>query len=65
MIREAEAVLADVERGFLTIEKAHDAYGVVIGDGRSLQVSDTQKRRKRLRGQRPSEPPIFDFGTSG
>jgi hypothetical protein len=52
-----------VRRGFLSIEKARDSYGVVIDvDGVNVDRSATEELRGGLRRDRPSPLPVFDFG---
>jgi N-methylhydantoinase A/oxoprolinase/acetone carboxylase beta subunit/N-methylhydantoinase B/oxoprolinase/acetone carboxylase alpha subunit len=59
--RNPEAVRLDVLRGFLSVEKAHAAYGVVL-DGEGVDGAATTELRRELRARRPARLPIFHFG---
>ena len=48
--RPAEAVLADVRRGFVSAERAGRDYGVVLANG-GIDEEKTTRRRKRMRGE--------------
>ena len=52
--REASRVLADVERGFVTLEAAANEYGVVITGGKIDEVA-TAKRREAMRAADPKQ----------
>jgi N-methylhydantoinase B len=54
--RPVENVEADVAKGLVSAQKAHDDYGVVVGDGEA-----TEKRREELRASR-GEVKDFDLG---
>jgi N-methylhydantoinase B len=54
LLRPAERVAADVEKGFVTAQAALEHYGVVIGD-------DAQTARLRAERRRDTVP-LFDFG---
>jgi N-methylhydantoinase B len=58
LLRPAERVLADVEKGFVTPEAAEREYGVVLRDGRVDGPATEALRRAR---ERP-EVPLVDFG---
>ncbi len=60
--RAVELVLADVERGLVTVEGAR-RYGVVIGADGALNQAETEALRTRLREERGA-PELFDFGGS-
>ncbi|MHB1536910.1 MAG: hydantoinase B/oxoprolinase family protein [Solirubrobacteraceae bacterium] len=47
--REPEAVLADVQRGFVSPELAEEAYGVAVLDGGELDLDATRALRERAR----------------
>ncbi len=47
--RDAEAVRQDVIDGYVSVEHANDAYGVLIDDSFEIDVSGTEKRRAELR----------------
>jgi N-methylhydantoinase B len=49
--REPELVLQDVVNGYVSIEEARDAYGVVIGDG-AVNAETTAVVRETLAGKR-------------
>jgi N-methylhydantoinase B len=56
--RDPEAVRADVRAGFLSVERAREAYGVALADGR-VDAEATA----RLRAAMPASPGSgFDFG---
>ncbi len=57
--REPERVLVDVERGYVSVEAASSAYGVVIREG-VIDLVETQARRAALRLERNDAH--FDFG---
>jgi 5-oxoprolinase (ATP-hydrolysing) len=61
--RDPEQVRLDVIRRFVSIEKARDAYGVVLEDA-SLAVSETATAtlRDQMRAARDPDPELFDFG---
>ena len=61
--RDAELVRADVERRFVSVEKARSAYGVVL-DETSLAVDEpaTVALRDELRAGRVGDGELFDFG---
>jgi len=50
--REPERVLADVRRGFVSVEKAKEEYGVVI-QGDAVNAAATDALRKTLATERP------------
>ncbi|MFD2250891.1 N-methylhydantoinase B [Pseudochelatococcus lubricantis] len=55
--RPVEAVLEDVESGFVSVNHARDAYGVIVVDG-AVDMAATA----RLRGTRAAPEDHFDFG---
>ncbi len=57
--REPERVRVDVERGYVSVEAASSAYGVVIREG-VIDLVETQARRAALRLERNDAH--FDFG---
>jgi N-methylhydantoinase B len=57
--REPERVRVDVERGYVSVEAASSAYGVVIRAG-AIDVVETQARRAALQLERNDAH--FDFG---
>jgi N-methylhydantoinase B len=57
--RDSEAVLSDVERGFVTIEAAARDYGVAITDGR-IDRRKTQALRAKLSNAEPPGAFAFD-----
>jgi N-methylhydantoinase B len=57
--RPADAVLADVAAGLLTVARARDAYGVVVSDG-ALDAAATTALRAARRAPAPAG--AFDFG---
>jgi 5-oxoprolinase (ATP-hydrolysing) len=61
--RPSDAVQEDVIRGFVSVQRAQDAYGVVI-DPTSLTVESeaTARLRAEARSRRPATTPVFDFG---
>jgi N-methylhydantoinase B len=61
--REAERVRADVERRFVSVDKARSDYGVVL-DEASLTVDEaaTAALRDELRDRRVGDGELFDFG---
>jgi N-methylhydantoinase B len=61
--RDPAQVRLDVMRRFVSIEKARDAYGVVLEE-ESLAVSEsaTTALRDQLRAARDPDPELFDFG---
>jgi N-methylhydantoinase B len=61
--RASELVRLDVLRGFVSEQKAREAYGVVLErDGTTVDRLATQELRTKLRKKRPSPLPVFDFG---
>jgi hypothetical protein len=49
--RDAEAVLADVRRGLVSVERAREDYGVVLrADGRDIDAGETARLRGNGRG---------------
>src|SRR5262249_59484433 len=56
--RDPEAVRADVRAGFLSVERARDAYGVALVDG---QVDAAATARLRAAMPAPSNG-LFDLG---
>ncbi|HWK48031.1 MAG TPA: hydantoinase B/oxoprolinase family protein [Stellaceae bacterium] len=56
--RPAQAVLDDVRRGFVSLDSAHAAYGVVIGTDGKLDEPATDRLRAALSSQRP----VTEFG---
>jgi N-methylhydantoinase B len=60
--REPERVKTDVKRRLVSVQKARDAYGVVIDpDSFEVDHAATESLRKRLKAER-GEPKPFDFG---
>lgn len=63
--READLVMNDVERGFVSAEMARSAYGVAIASG-SVDVAETRELREvlraRKRGHETAKRGIFEFG---
>ncbi|MET4575475.1 hydantoinase B/oxoprolinase family protein [Ottowia thiooxydans] len=58
--RQPHAVLRDVQRGFLSAEKALEQYGVVVADG---QIDEQATRQRRAEHQNDAaEVALFDFG---
>ena len=47
--RDPEAVRQDVIDGYVSIEHARDAYGVVITDSFDIDAAGTDKRREAMR----------------
>ena len=45
--RDPEAVRRDVEEGFVSRERAGDAYGVVLDDGGRVDGAATRSRREK------------------
>lgn len=63
--RKTESVVRDVRWGKVSVQGAHDDYGVVvIGEGDDLRADEaaTAELRARLRAQRPQDRPFFDRG---
>jgi 5-oxoprolinase (ATP-hydrolysing) len=61
--RDPESVRLDVLRGFVSPEKARDAYGVAVAsDGSSVDLGETERLRAARRATRPPVLPVFDFG---
>jgi N-methylhydantoinase B len=63
--RDPELVLADVESGWITTEKAKDIYGVVLvaGDGRGeLQIDQQATTAKRAALSKQAVKRGYDFG---
>ena len=58
--RDPEHVLADVKRGLVTVDGAK-RYGVVIGDGGTIDVAATEQCREEMRAGR-GETGLFNFG---
>lgn len=56
--RSAEKVLEDVLCGFVSAERARDAYGVVIGPDQQIDAAATRK----LRATRRTSDAHFDYG---
>lgn len=54
--REPEAVAADVARGFVSVERARQAYGVSVAAGGTLDADATQQLRRALRADRRELP---------
>lgn len=50
--RPAERVVEDVREGYVTRERARDAYGVVVRDALALDVAATRRARVRLAARR-------------
>lgn len=58
--RQPQAVLRDVQRGFLSVEKALEQYGVLVADG---QVDEEGTKQHRAAQQtHATEVALFDFG---
>lgn len=61
--RDPEHVRRDVLRGFVSREKAAEAYGVALLEGATdIDQAATEELREQLRGQRSGQLPVFDFG---
>ena len=58
--REPERVLKDVERGFLSAQRAGRDYGVVLAGGAVDAAATRAERARRLAAAPP--PAMFDFG---
>ena len=56
--RDPEAVLIDINNGFVTMEEAAEVYGVAIADGR-VDVAGTKVLHERLKNCRSSEEFVF------
>jgi N-methylhydantoinase B len=62
LLRPAERVLLDVQRGFVTREAAEREYGVVlVADGSDLAIDEAATVAARAQ-VRPAEVPLFDVG---
>jgi N-methylhydantoinase B len=61
--RDPHAVRLDVIRGFVSVEKARDSYGVVVHkETGAADLTATESMRKAERAARPETLPVFDFG---
>jgi hypothetical protein len=52
MEREPKAVVRDIDEGVVSIEAAHDLYGVILTAGGTVDVSATEKLRADMREAR-------------
>jgi N-methylhydantoinase B len=59
--REPERVLADVQAGLVSPERAREDYGVVT-DGRAVDGAATGARRAEMLGRRAGPVPAFSYG---
>lgn len=64
LTRPAEKVALEVQRKLVTIDGALKGYGVVLNDDLTVDQTETESRRVRLRAEsaRLGEPPIYDRG---
>ncbi|MGC1358119.1 MAG: hypothetical protein WA851_20420, partial [Xanthobacteraceae bacterium] len=59
--RDADKVARDVRFDLVSAEKAKSDYGVILNADNTVNVEQTQARRKAIRDERgPAEP--FNFG---
>jgi N-methylhydantoinase B len=68
--RDLTAVLTDVATGRLTADQAESVYGVVCGDGATVDAANTETLRERLRADRlrqaqPATAPVDDDVSAG
>jgi N-methylhydantoinase B len=61
LTREPERVATDVRAGLITVQTAHDDYGVVVSAGGELDADATTAAREQIRTTREPRPD-FDFG---
>ncbi|HVB89007.1 MAG TPA: hydantoinase B/oxoprolinase family protein [Beijerinckiaceae bacterium] len=50
--RDPQAVRRDVEEGYVSRQRAHEVYGVVLSDGDEIDAAATERRRAELKGRR-------------
>ena len=61
LARPAERVVADVERGLVTVEGAR-RYGVVVNEDGSLNADETESLRAQMAKENPVNGEIFNRG---
>lgn len=52
LTRDAELVARDVNRGYVSIERARDSYGVVVTDRMQVDAAATEQQRREYRRRR-------------
>jgi N-methylhydantoinase B len=62
--RDPAKVLLDVRRGYVSVEKAREDYGVVITNGAVDAAATAVLRKARMAEQPRGEPEIFDYGVA-
>ena len=64
--RDPSSVRLDVLRGFVSLARAQEVYGVVLDPStEALDGAATGALRSELRSSRPEKLPLFDFGPGG
>ena len=61
LARDPEKVALDVARGFVSVSKARDDYGVVL-KGRDADPAATEKLRAGMKARRTVSKELFDYG---
>ncbi|MFM9848304.1 MAG: hydantoinase B/oxoprolinase family protein [Hyphomicrobiaceae bacterium] len=62
--RDPVKVALDVKRGYVSVDKAREDYGVVIANGAVDAGATASLRKARKAGSPKGEPPIFDYGAT-
>jgi N-methylhydantoinase B len=56
--------MLDVRRGYVSVEKAREDYGVVIASGAVDAAATAALRKARIAEQPRGEPEVFDYGAA-
>ncbi len=63
--RDVNRVLADVREGWVTLQQAHDVYGVVVDEAGELDAGATTFRRAELAEREPAVPATLGVEEQG